>query len=80
MIHCIADGFAFGSSGYSTSPSFTFPRVVQGFSFSFLIFIALMLHKAPEAFSVAAFLLHENCARSLVYRLMLVQLYMTRTL
>ena len=68
LFHCAADGFAFGASGYSIFILSLRVLLVKGFSFGFLIFIALMLHKAPEAFSVGAFLLHEKCARALVYK------------
>eukprot|EP00826_Nyctotherus_ovalis_P040072 TRINITY_DN3905_c0_g5_i1.p2 TRINITY_DN3905_c0_g5~~TRINITY_DN3905_c0_g5_i1.p2 ORF type:complete len:180 (-),score=38.34 TRINITY_DN3905_c0_g5_i1:150-689(-) len=46
--------------------------LVKGFSFGFLIFLALMLHKAPEAFSVGAFLIHERCSKKSVYLIITV--------
>lgn len=41
-------------------------------SFSFLIFLALILHKAPETFSISTFLLHENCVSTTIYKCMAV--------
>ncbi len=74
VFHCVADGFAFGASGYSISRR-NHAWIVKGFSFSMLIFMALMLHKGPEAFSIATFLLHENYKKKLSRRLILVSTF-----
>ncbi|KAK5695664.1 hypothetical protein LTR17_024487 [Elasticomyces elasticus] len=53
VIHGIADGIALGAS--STSPS--------GNRLTFIIFLALMLHKAPAAFGLTSVLLKQGVSK-----------------
>ncbi|KAF2763478.1 Zinc/iron permease [Pseudovirgaria hyperparasitica] len=54
IIHAIADGIALGAS--STTPST---------SLSFIVFIAIMLHKAPASFGLTSVLLKQGVSKRL---------------
>lgn len=51
VLHALADGIALGASSTTTS------------SLTFVIFIALMLHKAPAAFGLTTALLKQNLSK-----------------
>ncbi|MBE7180601.1 MAG: ZIP family metal transporter [Terriglobus roseus] len=55
VIHALADGIALGASTASVSSDSTTKR-----SLGFIVFIALMLHKAPAAFGLTAVLLKQG--------------------
>ncbi|KAI9142605.1 ZIP zinc transporter-domain-containing protein [Paraphysoderma sedebokerense] len=52
IVHSAADGIALGASTASQSDSL-----------GLIVFLAIMLHKAPSAFGLATFLLHEGFSR-----------------
>ncbi|KAK3063094.1 hypothetical protein LTS18_002759 [Coniosporium uncinatum] len=54
VIHAIADGIALGAS--ATSPA-------ARTSFGFVVFLAIMLHKAPAAFGLTAVLLKQGLSK-----------------
>jgi len=57
VIHACADGIALGASSTSTSAS------SSGRNLSFIIFIALMIHKAPAAFGLTTTLLKQGLSK-----------------
>lgn len=52
VVHSIADGIALGTSCYATQGTEN--------SMPFIIFLALLLHKMPEAIGLTTFLRHEE--------------------
>ena len=53
MVHAAADGIALGAASASDSNT----------SIGFIVFVAIMLHKAPSAFALSSFLLQEKQPR-----------------
>ena len=51
VVHAAADGIAMGAASLTDSSEI-----------EFIIFMAIMLHKAPAAFGLTSFLLHEVLA------------------
>lgn len=58
VVHAAADGIALGAASAS--------------SLSLIIFLAIMLHKAPSAFGLATFLLAENHSRKTIRKHLLI--------
>lgn len=57
VIHACADGIALGASSTSTGAS------SSGRNLSFIIFVALMIHKAPAAFGLTTTLLKQGLSK-----------------
>lgn len=57
MVHAAADGVALGAAATTKH------RDVE-----FIVFLAIMLHKAPAAFGLVTFLLHESVSRRQIRR------------
>ena len=57
VIHACADGIALGASSTSTGPS------SSGRNLSLIIFLALMIHKAPAAFGLTTTLLKQGLSK-----------------
>ncbi|KAK5118342.1 hypothetical protein LTR62_002855 [Meristemomyces frigidus] len=63
LIHALADGIALGASSASASSGNTSSK--KGSRLTFIIFLALMLHKAPAAFGLTAVLLKQGLSKRL---------------
>ncbi|XP_065832825.1 zinc transporter ZIP9-like [Oscarella lobularis] len=61
VVHAAADGIAMGAAANSSNSEV-----------AMLVFIAIMLHKAPAAFGLASFLLHEGYQRNKIRRHLLI--------
>ena len=61
VVHSAADGIALGSAVNSSKAEL-----------EFLVFLAIMLHKAPAAFGLTSFLLHEGFDRSTIRKHLLI--------
>eukprot|EP00118_Oscarella_pearsei_P007648 m.38057 g.38057 ORF g.38057 m.38057 type:complete len:230 (+) comp32509_c0_seq3:196-885(+) len=61
VVHAAADGIAMGAAASSSRSEV-----------AMLVFIAIMLHKAPAAFGLASFLLHEGFERNRIRRYLLI--------
>lgn len=57
VVHAAADGIAMGAAVVSSKPDV-----------ELIIFVAIMLHKAPAAFGLTTFLLHEGMQRNRIRR------------
>ena len=57
LVHAAADGFALGAAGASRSANL-----------ELVVFVAIMLHKGPAAFGLAAYLVRERVPRGAVRR------------
>ena len=72
IIHCLADGLALGSAKASTAMAHKQdadknPVVSEGSSnLDFVVFMAIMLHKVPAAFSYAVYLRSTGLGRSAI--------------
>ena len=65
LIHSAADGIALGAASLSGSSS----------SLEFIVFLAILLHKAPAAFGLSSFLLQQGTSRrSIRHQLLLFSL------
>jgi len=51
---------------------------VPDFSYSFLIFLALLLHELPEKFGMGTHLLNRGSPKARVFKMMLVSFRLTR--
>ncbi|KAJ3297322.1 hypothetical protein HK104_000649, partial [Borealophlyctis nickersoniae] len=82
VVHAAADGIALGAASASeadgaTARSFSSlnpsrASITDRGSLEFIVFIAIMLHKAPSAFGLATFLLHEGHSRRVVRQHLLI--------
>ncbi|KAJ3085331.1 hypothetical protein HK102_000106 [Quaeritorhiza haematococci] len=61
VVHAAADGIAMGAASASGRASL-----------EIIVFLAIMLHKAPSAFGLCTFLLHEGYSRRLIRQHLLV--------
>ncbi len=61
MVHAAADGIALGAAATTHQTDV-----------EMIVFLAIMLHKAPAAFGLSTFLLHEGLERVRVKRHLLV--------
>jgi len=57
LVHAAADGIALGAAATTSRTDI-----------EMIVFLAIMLHKAPAAFGLSSFLLHEGCERSQIRR------------
>ncbi len=57
MVHAAADGVALGAAGATSHQDV-----------EMIVFLAIMLHKAPAAFGLVTFLLHEGIERQRIRR------------
>jgi len=57
LVHAAADGVALGAAATTSRTDI-----------EMIVFLAIMLHKAPAAFGLSTFLLHEGCERNLIRR------------
>jgi zinc transporter 9 len=61
VVHAAADGIAMGAAATTSHHEV-----------EFIVFLAIMLHKAPAAFGLASFLLHEGCERTRIRKHLIV--------
>lgn len=61
MVHAAADGIALGAAATTNQTDV-----------EIIVFLAIMLHKAPAAFGLTTFLLHEGLERARVKRHLLI--------
>jgi len=57
LVHAAADGIALGAAATTSRTDI-----------EMIVFLAIMLHKAPAAFGLSSFLLHEGCERGQIRR------------
>jgi len=57
LVHAAADGVALGAAATTSRTDI-----------EMIVFLAIMLHKAPAAFGLSSFLLHEGCERGQIRR------------
>lgn len=57
LVHAAADGVALGAAATTSRTDI-----------EMIVFLAIMLHKAPAAFGLTSFLLHEGCERGQIRR------------
>jgi zinc transporter 9 len=61
VIHCAADGIALGAASASNAAQL-----------EFLVFLAILLHKAPSAFGLATYLMHAGFSRRYIRQHLIV--------
>jgi len=61
VVHAAADGIALGAAATTSHPDI-----------EMIVFIAIMLHKAPAAFGLVTFLMHSGVERSRIRKHLLV--------
>ncbi|XP_063683339.1 zinc transporter ZIP9-like [Bolinopsis microptera] len=61
VVHAAADGIALGAASLTDKAEI-----------EFIIFLAIMLHKAPAAFGLTSFLLHEGADRTRVRKVLII--------
>ncbi|KAL5269110.1 hypothetical protein ACHWQZ_G002815 [Mnemiopsis leidyi] len=61
VVHAAADGIALGAASLTDKAEI-----------EFIIFLAIMLHKAPAAFGLTSFLLHEGADRTSVRKVLII--------
>ncbi|PLW30612.1 hypothetical protein PCANC_23717 [Puccinia coronata f. sp. avenae] len=75
MTHSVADGIALGASATHTTHKMTKREEDSegggGLSLDLIIFLAIMIHKAPAAFGMVALLLNEGLGKGTVRRMLL---------